>query len=222
MKYTNQQINPILITGIERSGSSIVARIIASCGTFTGKVTEMQENKGIRNLIGSYFEDNFGISEKQQTPFPPIGQLPIPSGVGKLIENLVALEGKKEDQKWMYKSHRIAQIYPIWQYAFPNAKYIIVRRRTTDIIQSCLKTGFMTAYDTQEGWLGWIHEQEKLFVGMIEAGLNCKQIWPERMVYGDYSQVYEMLEWLGLEWNDNIVGLVTPLLKNSSIQKERS
>ena len=55
---------------------------------------------------------------------------------------------------------------------------------------------------------------------MIETGLNCKMIWPERMVNGDYAQIFEMLDWLGLKWNDSIVPTIDPLL-NKSKQKER-
>ena len=45
---------------------------------------------------------------------------------------------------------------------------------------------------------------------MIEKGLNCKQIHPERMVYGDYSQMQEMIEWLGLKWNSAILDFIEP------------
>lgn len=89
------------------------------------------------------------------------------------------------------------------------------------VVHNC-KTGYMVAYNDREGWLGWVHQHEKLFVEMIETGLNCKVIWPERMVYGDYQQIYEMLDWLGLEWNKEIVNLIHPLLWSSSYQKERS
>lgn len=213
--------SPILITGIERSGSTIIAKIIASCKVMTGATTEMMENTAIKKAVDNYYIEDLFMPVNGQKPLPNLADLHIPFGWGGMIENILIDQGYKGENPWMYKSHRIAQIFPVWQYAFPNAKYIIVRRKTSDIIQSCLKTGFMTAYQDKEGWLEWVHQHEKLFVGMIEAGLNCKQIWPERMVYGDYSQVYEMIEWLGLEWNDNIVSLVTPLLKNSS-QKERS
>jgi hypothetical protein len=57
---------------------------------------------------------------------------------------------------------------------------------------------------------------------MIETGLNCKVIWPERMVDGDYSQIIEMLKWLGLEWNDSIIPTTKKLLWNSPQMKERS
>ena len=64
----------------------------------------------------------------------------------------------------------------------------------------------------QKGWLWWIHEHERLFVDMIESGLNCKVVWPERMIRGDYHQVYEMLDWLGLPWDKKIVTSIGPLL----------
>ena len=78
----------------------------------------------------------------------------------------------------------------------------------------------MKAYNDSEGWLSWIHLHEKVFVEMIEAGVNCKQVWPERMVYGDYQQIYEMIDWLGLEWDQELVKIIDPLLWNSK-QKEK-
>ena len=47
---------------------------------------------------------------------------------------------------------------------------------------------------------------------MIEAGLNCKVVWPERMVSGDYQQIHETLEWLGLKWNKEVINWIDPLL----------
>ena len=104
---------------------------------------------------------------------------------------------------------------------------LIVRRRTGDVIQSCIKTGYMRIFkdpvirseflfETEaEAWLWWVHEYEKRFVAMIESGLNCRIIWPERMVTGDYKQIYETIEWLGLKWNNNIPRIIDPLLNKS-------
>lgn len=64
------------------------------------------------------------------------------------------------------------------------------------------------AKDEKGGWSYWIKEHEKLFVQMIEKGVNCKQIWPERMIDGDYRQIFETLQWLGLPWNSKIVGFL--------------
>jgi len=223
--------SPILVTGIERSGSSIVAKILHMCGAFTGNVSGMQENKRIKTYV-DHFYSYHNVDPAGQYPLPNLSHTPIPECWGFRMEELLEKENYEETEPWLYKSSRIAQIWPVWKETFPKAKWIIVRRRTGDIIQSCIKTGFMTAYadqsvlqqinakDEADGWLWWVHEHEKLFSDMIEAGIEYREIWPERMAIGDFEQIHEMVEWLGLEWNEKVVEMVSPLLKNSK-QKER-
>ena len=118
-------------------------------------------------------------------------------------------------------------IWKEWNKAFPNAKWIIVRRRTSDIVSSCTKTAFMRSFKDirnqqevgvngeWEGWLWWVSQHQKRFVEMIEAGLNCKVIWPERMINGDYEQMKETIEWLGLKWNPECINFVNSKLWRS-------
>lgn len=222
---------PILITGCARSGTSLIAGIINLCGAFGGKMSGptqnnakgMFENARIRNDIVKPYLKGIQVDRMGQYPLPDIENLPVPTNWRKKIERVIIDEGYTEGA-WMYKGAKMCLMWPVWSYAFPNAKWIIVRRRTGDIIDSCLKTGFMRAFsdslkcrmvkakDTRDGWLWWVHQHEKRFVEMIEAGVNCKQIWPERMVSGDYGQIYEMLEWLGLEWSSEILSFVDPKL----------
>jgi hypothetical protein len=205
--------SPIFITGCERSGSTIIARIVSHCGAFTGRTTEMMENIEIKKLIDTYYE-LIDADKKGQNPLPNTEKLIIPTNWKQKIEDVLSDE-KYENTTWMLKGSRLCQAWPVWHYAFPNAKWIIIRRRTGDIIDSCLKTGYMTAYKNKEGWLGWIHEHEKLFVEMIEAGVNCKQVWPERMATGDYQQMKETIDWLRLTWNDDVLDIIKPLMWNS-------
>lgn len=215
--------SPILITGIERSGASIIAKIISMCGVYSGVVNEMHENVSIKVMVDWYYRERLLISEKGQKPLPNTRRLPSVPDWRVSISRILSDQGYTGLVPWLYKSHRIAQIWPIWDKAYPNAKWIIVRRRTGDIIQSCLKTGFMQAYTDQVGWLGWIHDQEKLFVEMIEKGCNCKVVWPERMASGDFEQMQEVIEWLGLDWNPQIQKAIEPLFEKSpQNKKERS
>jgi hypothetical protein len=62
------------------------------------------------------------------------------------------------------------------------------------------------------GWKWWVHQFEKRFVEMIMEGVNCKVVWPHRMVYGDYQQMMETIEWLGLKWNSQVLSFVDPKL----------
>jgi hypothetical protein len=205
---------PVLVTGIERSGASMVARIISLCGVFTGDVSNMRENVKIKDLVNKYYKF-IHVDVKGQCPVPDTNQLIWPSDWRDKIIDVINEEGYKNNKSWMYKEARICQIWPIWNHAFPNAKWIIVRRRTGDIIESCLKTGYMTAYNNKDGWLDWVHHHETLFIEMIRSGLNCKIVWPERMANDDFTQMIEMIEWLGLKWNDKIEGLIKPLLQKS-------
>jgi len=227
-----KKYSPIFITGIERSGSSIIAKIIKACGGFTGITTEMYENIQINKLFYDYYS-SLNVDTKGQHPLPDTKQLIIPTDWKQKVENILIDERYDAKQPWVCKGSRLSQTWPIWFDAFPSAKWIIVRRRPSDIIQSCLKTGYMTAFtkeaswnsinvtDEASAWLWWIKEHEKRFVDMWVAGMNCKQVWPERMVTGDFQQMIEAIEWLGLTWDDAIIEMVDKLLWNSK-QKERS
>jgi hypothetical protein len=203
--------SPIFITGIERSGSTIIAKIIKHCGAFTGTSTEMLENIEVKGLMDKYYE-LLGADTRGQYPLPDTKKLIIPTNWKSKTEECLQ-EWKGEP--WMLKGSRLCQIWPVWHYAFPNAKWIIVRRRTPDIVESCLKTGYMKAYKDKEGWTGWVHEHIKLFNEMIEAGIVCKEVWPERMAMGDYNQIKEVVEWSGLTWDNDVIDMVTPLMWNS-------
>jgi len=220
--------NPIFVTGIERSGTSIVARILRSCGAHVGKVSPRYENTRIREYVDSYYQSILGPSEHEwQWPLPDIEKLHIPINWKSDMQTMLAKEDIINGQPWLYKSARLCQIWPVWHYAFPNARWIIVRRRTGDIVQSCVKTTYMSAFkdpevrqavgveNERDGWLWWVHQHEKRFVEMIEQGLNCKVIWPERMMSGDYEQVYEMLDWVGLPWRSDVLAMVDNLFDKS-------
>lgn len=207
---------PILITGIPRSGASMIAAAINVCGTFSGQVSKMQINSNIQDLIRNYV-DFVGINKNE---LPITKDLPILQNWKFKVSEILENEGYKQGQ-WIYKDSFSSLAWPLWNYAFPNAKWIIVRRKPIDIVNSCMKTAYMDQCNCEAGWMQWIKEYEKRFVEMIEAGLNCKQVWPERMVYGDYKQMYETLDWLGLEWKKEVVDLIEPMLWNSR-QKERS
>ena len=134
---------------------------------------------------------------------------------GKYIEKILLNEGYSKGV-WMYHDFRSCLIWSVWNNAFPNAKWIIVRRTTADIIQSCVDTGFMKAFKNklnqiavkanseQEGWLWLVNQYEQRFKEMEQNNLNCKQIWPEQLIKGNYSQLYKLLDWLGLSWNHKI------------------
>ena len=124
--------------------------------------------------------------------------------------------------QWFIKLARACLTWPVWHHAFPNAKWVIVRRLDGGIIDSCMKTAFMNSYSNQEGWQHWIDHHKEKFGEMIEEGLNVSVFWPEQMVLGNYQPAYELIEWLGLEWHPkHIENFVSPKLWHPRKQRIR-
>ena len=223
--------DPILITGAARSGTSTIAGSIALCGAFGGVTVGpnrhnkkgMWENYRIREAITKPYLRSLGVDPLGQYPLPDVATLPIPNDWRARVEQVIREEGYSGGP-WFYKGAKSCLFWPVWVHAFPRAKWIIVRRRSGDIANSCMNTGFMRAFrdrkfqravgaaTERDGWLWWIREHEKRFVEMIQEGLNVKVVWPERMVDGDYGQLYETVEWLGLKWNSEVLNFVDPKL----------
>jgi len=211
--------SPILLTGIERSGTTIVARILQSCRVWHGNCSVMMENKPIRQLMDYYYISQQADPNGQYPLVATNHDMPVPDNWRNDIEESLMVQGYVRGN-WFLKSSRLIHIWPLMNKAYPDAKWLIVRRRSGDIIESCMKTGFMKAYknskireqigivDEREAWAWWIHQHENQLVEMIKAGLNVKVIWPDRMIEGDYAQMAETLDWLGLRWNEKIVPIV--------------
>jgi len=211
---------PIFVTGVERSGSTLIAKIFDICGVFIGTSSTMYENYAMTLAMDQF------LCTRKNGLFPDLKNLNIPMDWQEKIQKTLKVEGYK-DGPWLCKSSKLGQMWPVWNYAYPNARWIIVRRRTGDIIESCVKTGYMTMFKDmsnqklvgvtteEDGWKWWVHQYERRFVTMIEAGVNCRIVWPERMVVGDYQQIYETLDWLGLQWDSKIVETIDPMLIKS-------
>ena len=224
--------DPILITGCARSGTSMVAGCIHLCGAFGGNMSGpnsnnkkgMFENARIRNTICKPYLTTHGVDKLGQFPLPTTSKLTIPVDFRSKVERVFLEEGYTSGP-YFYKGAKSCLFWPVWHFAFPNAKWVIVRRKSADIANSCVRTGFMKAFantrncrvvgaaDEREGWLWWVNQHLDRFREMMDAGLQIKIVWPERMVDGDYTQLRETIEWLGLEWRpQEVMNFIEPQL----------
>jgi hypothetical protein len=223
----NKLPEPILITGCARSGTSLVAGMINKSGAFGGNMSGpnrnnakgMFENARIRNTLIKPYLKEIAVDPLGQYPLPDINKLPLLPSWRARVEQIMRDEGY-QDGSWMYKGAKMCLTWKLWHNAFPNAKWVIVRRRTDDIVNSCQRTGFMRAFRNShnqrrvgakneiEGWTWWVNQHLARFTEMADAGLSVREVWPERMVGGDYSEMQETIEWLGLEWNSEAQSFV--------------
>ena len=230
MGNPKEHMMPIIVTGIQRSGSSIIATILKNGGVFTGVVNRMCENKQIKSILNSEYKKN-RLDIKGQFPIP-FGNININETIVKdRIQNVLKYEGYKSGH-WLIKSSRFLQTYRNWKRIYPQAQWVIVKRKPSDVIQSCLKTDYMCAFNSsqvldivqartiEKGWLWWIQQQDRLITELVMSEANTFVVWPERMVDGDFGQMEELFARLQLSFErTEVQKYISRVFKNSPQNK---
>ena len=202
-------IPPILITGCARSGTSMVAGIIDRCYSFGGNTTGptnwnkkgQYENDEIRENIVKPYLHLMGCDPKGQNPLPRRDNLLHITNLRDKIESVMKYSGYK-DGSWYYKGAKMCLVWPEWNKAFPDAKWIIVRRKDEDIVSSCLNTGFMNAFQEAYLWQRWVDWHKVCIDEMKQHCRNIVEVWPTQFVEGDFTGIKKAISDIGLEWNE--------------------
>ena len=202
--------NPVLITGCARSGTSMTAGIIRLCGAFGGNTTPplkhnrkgQFENDRIRNDVVKPYLRTIGADPLGQKPLPKKENIIIPENWESRILHILKDEGLKEGQRWFYKGAKMCLFWEVWHRTFPQAQWIVVRRPDSQIVRSCMRTTFMRAYSTVEGWMEWIEYHKERWKEM-EDNVHMRYLQADRLVSGDYSELKKIIKWLGLEYNES-------------------
>lgn len=222
--------DPILITGCARSGTSMTSGIIERCGASGGDMfgpnkynpRGMYENRIVREGVMKPFLRSINADPLGQNPLPNIHAVwekakdeKFVAAWRKTIQCIFQTQGIDDETPWFYKGAKLCLVWPLWAAAFPNAKWVLVRRNEPGIINSCLKTRFMRAFRTVEGWQGWINIHNERFREMKSSpDLQIKEVWPDKLFAGISQGGYpELVQWLDLTWNEEVfTGFVDPVL----------
>jgi len=215
----------IIITGPCRSGVSMIAGVIDVCGAWGGTKGKLNsydasaygENKGIRDNILNPFLEGIKADRRGQRPLPNISKCnSIAKELGEAWRRRtfrIIEENGYESGPFYLASTKHSLIWPVWNAAFPDAKWVLIRRKDEDIVEACLKTSYMFKYNDEGGWQYWLSKYKKRIQEMIDERLNIFQIWPQHMINGDLRELQEMIDWLGLEWDENkIQDFVAPIV----------
>jgi hypothetical protein len=201
-----------LITGCARSGTSLIGGLISIAGAWGGKTTGKTghnrkgqfENSKIREQVTKAYLRENKLDPLGQNPLPDVWNLTPPTFDFKgRIKKILHEQGYPCNGHWYYKGAKMCLLWPLWANAFPCARWIIVRRRDEDIIDSCLRTRFMRAFRDRKGWQGWIDEHKKRFAEMIEAGLDVTIIRPEQILEGNTFAMAHFIKRCGLKVDVN-------------------
>jgi hypothetical protein len=221
-------IEPILITGCARSGTSMTAGIIHMGGAWGGVMSGptsnnrkgMFENSEIRQYHVKPYLRSIKADHMGQDPLPNLEDSDIvekmcqDGGTKWRTEILRVLERQGYQRgPWFYKGAKMCLMWPLWDQAFPKAKWIIVRRDAEDIVNSCMRTGFMRAFTRPAGWREWVRTHERRFQEMHDAGLDIREVWPQKLINKQYSEMIHITNEFGLTWDEQQVRMfITPKL----------
>lgn len=213
--------HPIFVTGCERSGTSMTAGILALCGAWGGLLTDSNkynrkgtfENRQIRDKVIVSYLRSIGVDPLGQSPLPTEDELVSFPRMREVVLEILKEQGMPPDATWFFKSSRMCLFWQEWADAFPEAKWVIVRREDEAIIQSCMRTGYMQKIRGPANWQRWIDEHKRKFQQMEEANLELWEVWPTTFIDGDYSEIRETVKGLGLTWKeDQVQSFVNPAL----------
>jgi hypothetical protein len=221
-----KKFSPIFVTGVPRSGATFIARILQMCGGRIGLCDSMFENVLIRDVADSILlagtllpvvaTEKVSLSTYKTAKALSIGILEKQRLIG---ENTV-LKNSGFSLSWRY-----------WHKMFPDARWVIIRRKPPYIVNSCVKTAHMrtmkstanlkaiNANTEKEGWMWLVHQYEAQWRAMYECReLSIFEVYPDRMENKDYSKIKILVKELGLQWTDNVVEVMNPYFTD---KKER-
>ncbi len=199
---------PILVTGLPRSGTSLIAGLLAESGAWVGKTVpggppnprgffeHIALREGVVKSILRVLEcDPLGVRR-----LPELDTLPPVDNLRETVHQLLRREGYDGRRPWLFKDAKLTLLWPQWAAAFPQARWVIVRRDIEAVIDSCLRTHFMAWHGLdRHRWRQWAEAYLERLRRLKASVPWAREIHPHTLVAGDWSPFLGLAETLGLE-----------------------
>jgi len=198
---------PILVTGLPRSGTSLVAGLLAESGAWVGRTVPggppnprgffehiaLREgvNKGILRALGM---DPLGV---RRLPAPD-ELLPV-DNLRETVQRILREEGYDGTRPWLFKDAKLTLLWPLWAQAFPRARWVIVERPLGDVIRSCRRTHFMAQHGLSEAqWQDWADAYRQRLHALRAGVAWWRDLESDPLVHGVTAPFVALAEALGL------------------------
>jgi hypothetical protein len=205
---TLSELNPVLIVSPPRSGSSLTSNLVQSLGLFAGNTKAgdtwnqkgYYENEAITDILVDYLRK--ADKENLGKQFQPIGlNMPYPDFGTKVITS-VREQGKNPHQRWFYKNTKTPLTWRLWHEHFPKAQWVIVKRNREQLLDSLMRTPFMTAYKTRAEWEGFLVAYD-VMLSEIENNTNHFVFHVNSIFDGDMSEVERLASYINRGYMDS-------------------
>jgi len=205
---------PVLVTGLPRSGTSMVTGLLGLCGLWLGHTVP----GGEENVRG--FFENIILRERvqkeilRQGGFDPLGVRRLPPSVWHpIVRDLrevvgAGLAAQQYDgrQIWGFKDAKLTLTWRLWNEHFPRARWIIVRRPDEEIIASCLRTNFMKQHSSDPAfWRQFVDDYLERLAALQRVVGRSRVIEAGDVAAARFDALERLVGELGLAWRPDAV-----------------
>ena len=198
-------IDPIIITGVPRSRTSMTTGILNLCGLQLGDVIGPTPNNKKGQFENRDIIDKVDKKHLKLHKFDPMGQYPLPiklpidAGRKYVVLNILKKQGVNFNKPWGFKDSKSILSFNSWINAFPYSKWIIVNRKKEDIARSCELTPFMRK---RKDWFNFIDEYRNRFEALKKVHDKVYEINTDDIVNFKFDSLKDMVSNLGLIWDE--------------------
>jgi hypothetical protein len=211
---------PVLVTGMPRSGTSMVTGLLGLCGLWLGhtvpggkeNIRGFFENAILRERVQKEILRQGGFDPLGVRRLPPAGWHPAIGNFRQHVAAAIAAQQYDGARAWGFKDAKLALTWRLWHEHFPQARWIIVRRPSDQIIASCMRTSFMKQHSTDPGfWRQFVAEYVERIAALQQTVGCSRTIDSADIVAARLDAIEELVAALGLTWQaDAVRAFVAP------------
>jgi hypothetical protein len=201
---------PVFIVGLPRSGTSLVAGLMHEFGGWVGKTVSgtgenpkgFFENDELRAKVlwptlRTVDGDTAGVMKLPPVDVDRVLKYPVDGRKMPLrprIQQIIESQGYNSKQRWIYKAPKITLLWRMFDRAFPNADWIIVRRKRDGFVKSCIKTSFMGQHSKDPRFWNALADEYDVRLDQLAASVkNVYEIQTEDILNGDTADLKSMV-----------------------------
>lgn len=230
----NKQIvfeQPTIITGPYRGGTSLVAGIFNLCGAWIGPSMPANrfnpkgyfENEGLKSLLHFMLQMS-GYNDSDNLPPDELIKTRSPDRFRHVFESAIAASGYMGGQ-WAIKNPKIAFFWHYFDDAYPDAKWVVVRRPSEQVVASISRVNPFTVSPVK---LPMTRDRLNAIVKGYQERLDSlvrnlppdrvREVDSKKIVEGDLEQLRDVIAWTGLQFDEAAVsGFIEPSHYHSAL-----
>ena len=201
------EARPLFLTGLPRSGTSMVMRALASQGLWLGETIPgnpdnpegYAENRALRETQLKPLLSLLGADPRGVAPLPRTEALPPCPALARRLLKTIRAEGYDGRRPWGYKDPKLSLLWPLFARAFPQATWVVVTRERDKVLSSIARASFMRRHSTSaEFWKPFCACYDARLDSLRASGVTLFEIQAEALMAGDLRPLEPVCAALGL------------------------